>query len=390
MSLVALAGCPSYESGLVYDAIKKGITLLGGVSEFVRPGEKILLKPNMLAGRSPELAVTTHPAVFEAAAKIFQAAGAILCYGDSPGYGSPKQAARKAGLAQTAERLGIEEADFENPADAAFSAGVELPGGGGQGLHLVRGVCEADGIISLPKMKTHSLTRITGAVKNQLGCIPGFEKARLHFRYPNALRFSAVLAAITKAVNPRLYIMDGITAMEGEGPAGGNPVAMGLILLSRDPVALDAVFCRLIGLSPAFVPTIQAGETLGMGTAEKDAITLTGDPINKFINLNFDVVRQPVSADFTFRILRPLRNKLIPRPVIRPEACRKCGVCVEACPVHPLTALEFPPGERNSPPVYRYSRCIRCYCCQEMCPHKAIRVKTPLLGRLVMRFLGKI
>jgi uncharacterized protein (DUF362 family)/ferredoxin len=390
MSLVALAGCPSYESGLVYKAIKKGVNLLGGVSEFVTPGEKILLKPNMLGGYGPELAVTTHPAVFEGTARIFQEAGAVLFYGDSPGYGSPKQAARKNGLAQSAERLGIREADFETPAAGAFPEGVELPcDSGGRSLPLARGVYEADGIISLPKMKTHGLTRITGAVKNQLGCIAGFEKSRMHFRYPNAQHFSAVLAAITKVLKPRLYIMDGITAMEGEGPAGGNPVSMGLILLSRDPVALDAVFCRLIGLSPAFVPTIQAGQALGIGTAEEGAITLTGDPIERFINPGFDVVRQPVSGDFTFRILRPLRNKLIPRPVIRPRVCRKCGLCVAACPVQPVKALGFAGGKKTSPPVYAYSLCIRCYCCQEMCPHKAIGVKTPLLGRLVMRLLRK-
>jgi uncharacterized protein (DUF362 family)/ferredoxin len=383
MSCVALIACSSYDSAAVLAAVRRGIDLLGGSHAFARAGEKILLKPNMLAARSPDLAVTTHPEVFSAAAQVFREAGAILSYGDSPGYDKPSHVARKTGIAAAAERLGIAEADFETAVPTSSPEAL------GAVFALAAGVRGADGVISLCKMKTHSMTRITGAVKNQLGCIVGFEKARLHFRNPNPREFSLRLAAITKIVNPRLYIMDGIVAMEGEGPSGGSPRPMGALLFSRDPVALDLVFCKLIGLAPEYVPTIEAGCALGLGTAEEAAVRLEGDRIEDFIKPDFDVVRRPVGTDILFRPLRPFKNSLIPRPVIDKNLCKKCGICVEACPVQPRKALGFRRGGKKSPPRYAYRRCIRCYCCQEMCPHKAISVKTPAPGRILARLLGK-
>ncbi|MDR2589291.1 MAG: DUF362 domain-containing protein [Spirochaetales bacterium] len=380
--------CESYEQEAVYKALVQGVELLGGTGAFVCPGEKILLKPNMLAGRQPHLAVTTHPAVFEAAVRVFREGGALLSYGDSPGYENAKTVARKTGLGDAAHRLGVPAADFETP---VLVSREDIPGipGGKAVFPLARGALEADGIISLPKMKTHGLTRITGAVKNQLGCVTGFEKARLHFLYPNPRRFASRLAAITKILSPRLYIMDGISAMEGEGPAGGNPVGMNIILLSRDPVALDTVFCRLIDLSPAFVPTIKAAQDMGLGTSDEGSIKLAGEPPENFVKPDFDVVRRPVSGDTVFRLPSILRNRLIPRPVIDKALCKKCGVCIRACPVEPRKAVNFPHG-KNRFPVYAYGLCIRCFCCQEMCPHKAIHVKTPLSGRAFAGFLSAL
>ncbi|MDR1317005.1 MAG: DUF362 domain-containing protein, partial [Spirochaetales bacterium] len=384
MSLVAITGCFSYQSEEVLGCVRRGIGLLGGPGAFVSPGEKILLKPNMLAARAPELAVTTHPQVFAAVAAVFQEAGAVLSYADSPGYDSFAHAARKTGIAEAAQRLGVSEADFTNSIPATLS------GADGETLRfpIAKGVFDADGLISLSKMKTHGMTRVTGAVKNQLGCVVGFEKARLHFRNPTPRKFCACLAAITKIVSPRLYIMDGILAMEGEGPSGGSPVPMNVLLFSRDPVALDCIFCKLIGLPPHCVPTIAEGAALGLGTQDEAAITLAGDNIEDFIKPDFDVVRRPPGGEaILFRPLRPFRNLIIPRPVIHSGKCKKCGVCVEACPAEPEKALRF--QSRGRPPRYNYSLCIRCYCCQEMCPHRAISVRTPFAGRVLARLAGK-
>jgi len=382
-SRVAVVSCPTYEPAAVLEAVKRGLDLLGGAASFASRGEHILLKPNILVGKDPAQAVTTHPAVFEAVIRAFGETGADLSFGDSPGYGNPKQAAAKAGLAAIAETHGVPFADFET------ARSVPFPGGEDRALFRVAaGAHDADGIVSLSKMKTHQLTRITGAVKNLFGCIVGFEKANYHLRFPNLRQFSSMLVDLNLALKPRLHVMDGITAMQGEGPASGTPVPMGVLLFSRDPVALDAVFCRLVRLDPAFVPTITEGAAKGLGVYADDEVEILGDRIEDLARPDFDVKREPADGASTLRALAPLRNQLVCRPEIIEERCVKCGVCVGACPV-PGKALDFDGEDRNRPPRYDYSRCIRCYCCHEMCPHRAIVVRLPLLGRIVSRLLRR-
>lgn len=381
-SRVILLHCPLYERTMVEKTLRRGIELLGGLSSLFHQGEKILLKPNLLYGQSPERCVTTHPVVFEGIIRILQEYGLVLSYGDSPGYGKPSPVARKAGIAQVSEQYHIPLADFEFLQWREIQWGlqkVQIP--------LAASTLEADGIISLPKMKTHGLTRITGAVKNQLGCVPGFHKAEFHVRFPNTDTFASLLVQINLLLKMRLYIMDGIMAMEGEGPGSGDPIPMECLLLSQDPVALDATFCRLIDLDPRFVPTIQAGERLGLGIAQEDKIELLGDPLETLKRSSFNVKRNPPVPDVTFRALYPIRNLLLPQPRIDPDRCKRCGICVEACPVSGK-ALSFSNGKTN-PPVYNYAACIRCFCCHEMCPHSAIFIHTPWLGKKVLLFLGR-
>jgi len=360
----------------------RGIELLGGLSTLFRKEEKILLKPNLLYGQSPHRCVTTHPVVFEGITRILREHGVELSFGDSPGYGKLPAVARKAGLSQIAEQYHVSFADFESAQWKEIQLGshtIQIP--------LATGSLEADGIVSLPKMKTHGLTRITGAVKNQLGCVPGFHKAEFHVRFPNTESFASLLVKINLLLKPRLYIMDGIMAMEGEGPGSGDPVPMECLLLSQDPVALDATFCKLIDLDPHFVPTIQAGERLGLGTAQEEKIELLGDPLESLKRSSFKVKRNPPVPDVTFRALHPIRNLLLPQPRIDPERCKRCGICVDACPVSGK-ALAFSNGKTH-PPVYDYALCIRCFCCHEMCPHRAIYIHTPWLGKKVLQFLGR-
>ena len=191
-SKVAIVRCESYDEETVYRAVTRGVELLGGIGAFVRPGEKILLKPNVLAGSSPEQAVTTHPAVFSAVARILASSGASLSYGDSPGFGKPADALSKAGLFQVAERFGIPLADFEHGRSVENPEGIV-----GKRFDLSNAALETDGIVSLPKMKTHALTRVTGAVKNQFGCVYGLNKAAFHVKVPNQVHFSKMLVDLT-------------------------------------------------------------------------------------------------------------------------------------------------------------------------------------------------
>ncbi len=379
MSTVAVVRCEDYDTQRVEAAVGRALELLGGIERFVRSGERIVLKPNLLVGAAPDDCVTTHPAVFEAVARRVLEAGATVTYGDSPGFGSPGGAARKAGIAQVAERLGVALADFTDGRNLSFPAGTVV-----KGFFLANGVIEADGLISLPKFKTHGLTRITGAVKNQFGCIVGMRKGEFHARMPDLERFCAMLVDLNRLIAPRLVVTDAIIAMEGNGPRSGDPRHVGAIIASSDPVAVDATLARIATLDPALVGTITAGERLGLGTASD--VTYVGDPLEAFVVADFRVNR---SAAPTASIGRSgdwfLKRFLIPKPVIREDRCTACGTCVTVCPVTPK-AVDWAPGlgpADRRPPRHDHTRCIRCYCCQEMCPERAIEVDVPLLGRLI-------
>lgn len=376
-SSVAIVRCDGYEEERVYAAVKRAADLLGGIGAFAKKGEKILLKPNILIGSKPEEAVTTHPSVFYAAARLLLEAGADVSYGDSPGFGKPADSLTKSGLTAVAERLGLPLAEFEKGRQVDFPDGSVA-----KSFDIAEACLATDGIVSLPKMKTHQLTRITGAVKNQFGCVYGLNKAAFHMKVPNQVNFSKMLVDLNRALKPRLFIMDGIVGMEGNGPRGGDPVAMNCLIVSSDPIAVDAVFCRLIDLDPEFIPTIAYGNRTGLGRYRMEEIELLGDDIEQFRKPDFDVVRKPVvDISGKRRVPHFIGDAIFPRPVIDPETCVKCGICVGACPVGEK-ALAFRRGKKEAP-SYTYRNCIRCYCCQEMCPHKAITVRKPFLGRLL-------
>ena len=161
-SRVAVIRCDTYDTPAVESAVTRGLELLGGARQFVRPGERVVLKPNLLVPSGADKAVTTHPAVFSAVARALAGAGAELSWGDSPGFGTTVGAGRKAGIVQAAEELGIPVADFEHGRVASFPAGELI-----KQFTIAEGVAAADGLVSLPKLKTHALTRMTGAVKNR-------------------------------------------------------------------------------------------------------------------------------------------------------------------------------------------------------------------------------
>jgi len=376
MSQVVLIRCESYEDDTVKAAVERGVNLIGGITNFISADEKILLKLNWLSADPPEKCVTTHPAVFRAVAELLQSAGAKPVYGDSPAFQSPDTAAKRTGIREVAAKLNIDPADFKSGKEIFFAEGHQ-----NKKFTIANGVLDSDGVISLPKMKTHGFQRVTGAVKNQFGCIPGARKGEFHMRIPDASEFARMLIDLNACVHPRLYIMDGIMAMEGNGPRGGTPRQMNVLLLSADPIALDATMCRLMNLDPELVLTNTAGMEMGAGTYLKEEIELLGDPIESFVAEDYRVSREPVKPFKPSGRANAVKNMLVPRPYILADKCVRCGVCVSMCPVTPK-AVDWHDGNKKNPPSYKYERCIRCYCCQELCPESAIHLKTPFIRRL--------
>ena len=372
-SKVALIYCDSYDSVEVKAAVSKGMKLLGGTGKFVLPGEKIVLKVNLLVGEAPEKCVNTHPSVFRAVAELFAAEGAIITYGDSPGFGTTITAARKSGIAEVADELNVGLADFKDGREVFYEQGVQ-----NKKFFIANGILDSEGVISMPKLKTHALERFTGSIKNQFGCVVGMRKGEFHVKLPDATDFANMLVDLNNFVKPRLYIMDGIIAMEGNGPRGGTPRPMNVLLFSTDPVALDAIASRMINLDPLFVPTTLIGAQTGSGTYLEEEIEILGEPLKRFICRDFNVERTPVKTLKKNSVMRFLNNRLVAKPVIISEKCTQCGTCVHSCPVEGK-AVNWVHGNHSVPPAYDYKKCIRCYCCQEMCPESAIVLKVPVL-----------
>lgn len=374
MASVAIVKCGSYDYQLIKDSIQKGINLLGGIEQFVSKNEKILLKPNILIGDAPAKCTTTHPLIVKATGELFLKQTSNVSYGDSPALGNTGRNAKTGGYQKVAEESGIRLADFKKGREITSYEAVQ-----NKQFFIAEEVLDADGIISLCKGKTHGLTRMTGAVKNQFGCIPGLLKGEFHVKLPNIWNFSRMLVDLNMYIKPRLYIMDAVWAMEGNGPRGGKPYNLKVLLFSTDPIALDASFCRIIKMDPEIVPTLTCGSEAGAGTYKNEDIKILGESLESVQVDNFKAERSPVKAVHAGKFRRFLNSLLVPKPVIKPENCIKCGVCVNMCPTTPKSLYWM---DKKDQPVYNYGNCIRCYCCQEMCPEDAIRQKKPLLRKL--------
>ena len=266
-SKVILLPCETYGEENIYSLMKKGLELLGGLPRLIGKEEKILLKPNLLKKAEVEKAVITHPVVVGAFARILREEGyKNIVLADSCGNGTTNKVIKGTGMDDYLEKYQIPAIDYTEGVQVTYPEGIQA-----KEFILPKELLEADCVISLSKMKTHALERITGAVKNSYGFVYGRNKAIGHTKYPSADSFARMLIDLNRYVKPRLYIMDGIMAMEGNGPGSGDPAPMKVMLMSKDPVALDSVFARLVNLKPQLVPTNYHGEKMEFGSlAERE------------------------------------------------------------------------------------------------------------------------
>lgn len=376
---VAIARCGTYEIGEVERALAESLDPLGGMAAFVKPGQSVCIKPNLLMKAVPDKAVTTHPAVLQAVIRAVKACGAdSIVVGESPG---GRQSARTiasawqtVGWAAVCAEEGVELALFDTDVvrltveDAALFPAFNLG----------RVAVEADVLIDLPKLKTHGFQQFTGAVKNLFGCIPGLEKAQFHIKVPDRMDFANMLVDLMLACRPALAIMDAVVGMEGAGPGGGDPIAIGALIASADCVALDVVASSIAGFDPMDVYTNRAAHERGMGPATADEVDVRGTGWREVAPESFKRPVRDVSGGGGSRLMRALRARMASRPYLeRSDACSGCATCRDSCPVEAISM-----SDRH--PTFDYDKCISCYCCQEMCPESALGLRTPWLVRAVI------
>lgn len=287
---VAVKACETYDAAAVRTAMEAQFALLGGVGRFVQRGQRILIKPNLIVPRPPEVPAQTHPEVIFAAAAIVKEAGAIPVVGDSPAWSTTRGCLKALGVLERLEKLGAEIVNLDKPVRMRIE---NTPVG------INRVALEADAILNLPKLKAHQQLTATFAFKNMYGCVCGLggkEKVYWHFARGREYEpFCRMIVGIYQALNPVLTIIDGIIGMEGQGPINGASKPVGYLVTGVDPAACERVCCELVGFDPQDLPLLTTAEKMGVGIPADVPVKTVGDTFEK-----------PV-CDFVPAQLTPLR-----------------------------------------------------------------------------------
>ncbi len=353
--MVILSECRDYDKTNVAGAFERMATTLG-MNNAIRPGMRVVIKPNLLMRAKPDAQTTTHPSLVEAVATYVVQRGAAAIIADSPG--GPY-------TPRILERL-YQETGMKAVADSAGAVcnlntthqSVQV---GGRAVDVIEPILRADLVINLCKCKTHALARFTGGVKNLFGVVPGLTKAALHMRYPDTMAFCDLLVDLYEYVKPAFTIMDAVVGMEGDGPSGGTPKGVGLLIGADDAHELDMVACHIVGFKYREVPTLLLAKRRGLLPDDVHALEIVGDPDAYRVDF-----KKPSGGGIMSNA--PLLNLRPIYPVIDHRKCVSCMVCRDNCPAKTIVV-------NGNTPVIQYNDCIRCFCCHELCPKKAIDLK---------------
>ena len=364
--VVRVVRCADYATGLP-PALARLLDACPLLAPAAVSGRRVLVKPNLLTDRTPEEAVTTHPALLRLVVRHLVAAGARVTVGDSPASAANLASVlAKTGVGAVCREEGVPFVPFEGEGARHFERD-------GFSFDLARPVVEADLVVSLPKVKSHSLTKLTAAVKNLYGAIPGYGKTTLHRLHPKPRDFGRLLRTVWRELPPVVSLADAVVGMEGQGPANGRPVRLGFLAMSADAFALDLALCRILGLRAETVPYLR-------GEAANHAPDIQGDSVAV---PSFDVPAGSYLLDLLPAGLMRIAAKVLwVRPTFDAARCTACGRCVRACPV---SALSQP---TSAGPALRRQVCVGCACCHEVCPAGAIRMTPSPVLRLARAFKG--
>ena len=380
--LVSLARQNTYQFEEVKETIRGLLEPFGGIKKFVKSGDKVVLKPNLVRAVSAAAPVCTNPVVFKAIAEIVLETGATVTAGDSPGMESARKVAKSAGLLAVADELGIELVEF-TPQEVA------TPGGMFKKLTLAKELLDADVVINLPRLKTHGQMLLTAATKNMFGAVVGSRKFEWHYRAGKDYNaFARMIYEISNCIRADLHILDAVVAMDGMGPTAGTPNHTGFMAAGTDSIAIDATMMEILGRDPLDLYMIQ--EAVKAGDTAWRQKKVVGAAVAE---LRPEKWRWPKSVDLglvagTVFDKNPAINRFFRKfATVYPQAskkkCVKCNACVRICPAQAMTM-----GKDRV--EIDYNKCIRCFCCHELCPHEAMETKGGTLGKVLRYILPKI
>ena len=371
MESVALMKAESYDEKLKAELVKL-VELLGGFGSYARSGDRILLNPNFVMYNPLNSATTTDPQFIAAVTEILLDYGCRVTIGESPMIGTCKSVAKSLGLYERLEKYNVDFINFERsvPVDLKND---KVDGRKFKSLTLAGEIGDYDGIINLPKLKSHAQMGVTLATKNLFGCVVGSRKSLWHVRAGNIDDFARLMLEISGTVRPVLNIMDGIVGMDRNGPSHGRKRDTGVVLASTNPVALDRVVIELIQKNPDKIAFTRVARKLRLPGSSLEEIRIIGDSIESCKIDDFQLMYIfPVDFAGMHWIYGPLKSLLSQRIVIDHEKCIRCRRCEQICPAR---AMKFDEGAGK----LRVDRslCVKCCCCQESCPVGAISLHTP-------------
>lgn len=371
---VAVVRCKTYDVEAVKPALEEALNAVNGL-DFVMPGMKIIIKPNLVSFKKPDAAATTHPALLEALVEMLLARGADVTIGDSPGGPHSLPLLNRVYAAtgmDRVEKLGAKLNRNMNEKTVDFPEGKVL-----KNFTYTEYLDEADAIIDFCKLKSHGMLGMSAAVKNLFGTIPGLKKPEVHYKFQNDAEFADMLVDLNEYFKPRLAICDAVVGMEGNGPTAGTPRQIGAIIASKSTYYADVVGAELIGMNIDGLPTLQAAYERGFAPASSKNLRVYGD----IRALTVDDFKAPPVRGLSFmrkgNVLHFISKAALEhKPTLKKRLCVGCGECARMCPAKAIKM-------KNKKPHINREKCIRCFCCQEFCPRAAMVAHRPLAAKVL-------
>lgn len=371
---VAVVRCKTYNVETVKPALEEALNAVNGL-DFVMPGMKIIIKPNLVSFKKPDAAATTHPALLEALVEMLLARGADVTIGDSPGGPHSLPLLNRVYAAtgmDRVEKLGAKLNRNMNEKNVDFPEGKVL-----KNFTYTEYLDEADAIIDFCKLKSHGMLGMSAAVKNLFGTIPGLKKPEVHYKFQNDAEFADMLVDLNEYFKPRLAICDAVVGMEGNGPTAGTPRQIGAIIASKSTYYADVVGAELIGMNIDGLPTLQAAYERGFAPASSKNLRVYGD----IRALTVDDFKAPPVRGLSFmrkgNVLHFISKAALEhKPTLKKRFCVGCGECARMCPAKAIKM-------KNKKPHINREKCIRCFCCQEFCPRAAMVAHRPLAAKVL-------